>query len=156
MSSRFLNLAFLWCFEKKIFWKNHEISGLILITFLLEAVEASLSYFWWLLVDETQKSKPLEAPRHHNSSKSQFYYPSEPSSFHHFNVRHPIEPTHPNRHPSTKFSFSWRTPLSTFQVVRTSWMSFLATGASYKERALVCHSLIYILNLVWNGALSKN
>ena len=27
---------------------------------------------------------------HHNSSKFSIYYPSEPFSFHHFNVRHPV------------------------------------------------------------------
>ena len=145
-----------WYFEKKNFLVESWNIRFNFDNFSVGGCWGQPMLFFKKLVDKTKKSKPPEAPRHHNSSKSQFYYPSEPSSFHHFNVRHPIEPTHPNRHPSTKFSFSWRTPLSTFQVVRTSWMSFLATGASYKERALVCHSLIYILNLVWNGALSKN
>ena len=34
--------------------------------------------------------KPLDTTIHQNS---QFYYPSEPFSFHHFNVRHPVEPS---------------------------------------------------------------
>ena len=35
--------------------------------------------------------KPPEAPRHHDSSKSSIVHPSEPFSFHHFTMRHPVE-----------------------------------------------------------------
>ena len=37
--------------------------------FLSEAVEASISYFFLKLVDETQMPKPPEATRHHNPRK---------------------------------------------------------------------------------------
>ena len=62
-----------------------------MITFLLEAVEASLCYFFknWLMKHKSPNLlKPLGTIIHQNS---QFYYPSEPFSFHHFNVRHPVE-----------------------------------------------------------------
>ena len=61
-----------------------------MITFLLEAVEASLCYFFknWLMKHKSPNLlKPLGTIIHQNS---QFYYPSEPFSFHHFNVRHPV------------------------------------------------------------------
>ena len=90
-SSRFLNSAYFDVLRNKVFWQNHEISGLILITFLLEAVEASLCYFFknWLMKHKSPNLlKPLGTIIHQNS---QFYYPSEPFSFHHFNVRHPVE-----------------------------------------------------------------
>ena len=87
-SSRFLNSAYFDVQKNKVFLQNHEISGLILITFLLEAVEASLCYFFknWLMKHKSPNLlKPLGTIIHQNS---QFYYPSEPFSFHHFNVRH--------------------------------------------------------------------
>ena len=62
----------------------------ILAPFLLEAVEASLYYFFenWLLKPKNHNLlKPLGTIIHQNS---QFYYPSKPFSFHHFNVRHPL------------------------------------------------------------------
>ena len=90
-SSRFLNSAYFDVQKNKVFLQNHEISGLILITFLLEAVEASLCYFFknWLMKHKSPNLlKPLGTIIHQNS---QFYYPSEPFSFHHFNVRHPVQ-----------------------------------------------------------------
>ena len=59
-------------------------------TFLSEAVEASLCYFfenWLIKLKCPNLLKPLGTIIHQNS---QFYYPSEPFSFHHFNVRHPV------------------------------------------------------------------
>ena len=44
-------------------------------------------------IEETQMSKPLEATRHHNSTKLSFY-PSEPFSFVHFNMIHPVKRGH--------------------------------------------------------------
>ena len=42
----------------------------------------------WKLVDEAQNFlEPLGTIIHQNS---QFYHPSEPFSFHHFNMRHPV------------------------------------------------------------------
>ena len=58
--------------------------------FLSEAVEASLCYFFenWLMKHKSPNLlKPLGTIIHQNS---QFYYPSELFSFHHFNVRHPV------------------------------------------------------------------
>ena len=55
-----------------------------------EAVEASLGYFLniWLMKHKCQNLlKPLGTMICQNS---QFYYPSDPFSFHHFNVRHPV------------------------------------------------------------------
>ena len=58
--------------------------------FLSEAVEASLCYIFenWLIKYKSPiLLKPLGTIIHQNS---QFYHPSEPFSFHHFNVRHPV------------------------------------------------------------------
>ena len=55
-----------------------------------EAVEASLCYFFenWLMKHKSPNLlKPLGTIIYQNY---QFYYPSEPFSFHHFNVRHPV------------------------------------------------------------------
>ena len=46
--------------------------------------------FFWKLVDETQISKPLEATRHHKSKKYWSFYLSEPFSFDHFTLIHPV------------------------------------------------------------------
>ena len=61
-----------------------------MVPFLTEAVEASLCYFFenWLMKLKCPKLlKPLGTLIHQNS---QFYYPSEPFSFHHFTMRHPV------------------------------------------------------------------
>ena len=93
-SSRFMNSANfdvnLMFWKKKVFLYNHEISGWILATFLLEAFEASLCYFFenWLMKHKNHNLlKPLGTVIYWNF---QFYYPSEPFSFHHFIVRHPV------------------------------------------------------------------
>ena len=60
----------------------------------MEAVEASLCYFFenWLIKHKIPTLlKPLGTIIHQNS---QFYCPSEPVSFHHFNVRHPVYNLH--------------------------------------------------------------
>ena len=45
------NITLFWCFEKKLFWQNHENSCWILAPFLSEAVEATWgqkSFKWWI------------------------------------------------------------------------------------------------------------
>ena len=44
-------IVLFWCFEKNIFWQNHESPFWISAPFLSEAVEASLCYFFenWLM-----------------------------------------------------------------------------------------------------------
>ena len=69
VSSRFLNLALLWCFEKQNIWVE---SWNIMLNFSTLSVGG-----WWgqplllfLKLDyKTQISKPLEPTRHHNSIK---------------------------------------------------------------------------------------
>ena len=59
-------------------------------SFLSEAVEASLCYFFenWLMKHKIPNLlKPQGTIIHQNS---QFYYPSESFSFHHFIMRHPV------------------------------------------------------------------
>ena len=56
-----LEFSLFWCYfdvlKIKVFCRIMKyVSGWILTTFLLEAVEASLCHFFWKLVDETQKS----------------------------------------------------------------------------------------------------
>ena len=63
---------------------------LYLRPFLSEAVEASLCYFfenWLIKLKCPNLLKPLGTIIHQHS---QFYYPLEPFSFHHFNVSHPV------------------------------------------------------------------
>ena len=64
-SSRFLNSALSWCFEKNIFLVESwlEISYWNLAPFLSEAVEASWCKVFWKLVDETQMP-PTYSLRH--------------------------------------------------------------------------------------------
>ena len=45
---------------------------------------------FWKLVAETQMSKSPEATGHHNSTKNWSFYSSEPFSFVHFNMIHPV------------------------------------------------------------------
>ena len=61
-----------------------------LILFLSEAVKASWCNFFenWLMKHKSPNLlKPLDTIVHQNS---QFYYPSELFSFHHFTMRHPV------------------------------------------------------------------
>ena len=76
--------------EENNFCLNHKISCWILAPFLSDVVEASLCHFFknWLMKHKFPNLlKHLGTIIHQNS---QFYYPSEPFSFHHFNVRHPV------------------------------------------------------------------
>ena len=76
--------------KRQFFWQNHENPCWILVFFLSEVVEASPCYFFknWLVTHKSPNLlKPLGTIIYQNS---QFYYPSEPFSFHHFNVRHPV------------------------------------------------------------------
>ena len=59
-----------------------------LIPFLLQAVEARRCYFFenWLI----KLKWPSKATRHHDSTKYWSFYPSEPFSFVHFNMLHPV------------------------------------------------------------------
>ena len=45
---------------------------------------------FWKLIDETQMSTPSKATEHQNATKLWFFYPSEPFSFVHFNMIHPV------------------------------------------------------------------
>ena len=45
---------------------------------------------FWKMIDETQISKPPEATIHHDSRNYGPFYPSEPFTFAHFNMRHPV------------------------------------------------------------------
>ena len=64
--------------------------SLILAPFLSEAVEARQCYFfenWWM---KLILSKPPEATSYHNFKKCWSFYLSEPFSFTHFIMRHPV------------------------------------------------------------------
>ena len=68
VSSRFLNSALLWCFDKK----NGVESGNIMLNFSTLSVRGCWGQpmlLFWKLVDETQISKPHEPTRHQNSIK---------------------------------------------------------------------------------------
>ena len=87
-SSRFLNSALFWCFEKILTWKIHEISYWNLPPFWSEAVEASWCYFfenWWMKLKCPLLLKPLAT-----IENSQSFYPSEPFRIMHFTMRHPV------------------------------------------------------------------
>ena len=89
-SRKYVRIQLYFDFLKKKYSYNHEISGWILAPFLLEAVEASLCYFFenWLMKLKCQDLlKPLGTLIHQNP---QFYYPLEPFSFNKFNMRHPV------------------------------------------------------------------
>ena len=69
VSSRFLNLALLWCFEKKNVlvesWKFMSNFS----TLSVRGCWGQPILLFWKLVDKTQISKPPEPTRHHNSIK---------------------------------------------------------------------------------------
>ena len=68
-SSRFLNSALFWCFEKKFFgveWWNIILN---FSTFSVRGCWGQPMSFFWKLVDETQIPKPPEATRHHTPIK---------------------------------------------------------------------------------------
>ena len=79
-------------YESLLVWGiiKNSIFNWNLRSFLSEALEASLCYLFeiWLMKHKSPNLlKPLGTTIHKNS---QFYYPPEPFSFHHFNVRHPV------------------------------------------------------------------
>ena len=72
---------------------NHQKSNFLLISGTL-----SFGGCWgqpelpfWKLIDETQMSTPFKATEHQNATKLWFFYPSEPFSFVHFNMIHPVQ-----------------------------------------------------------------
>ena len=69
VSSRFLNLALLWCFEKRNVlvesWKCMSNFS----TLSVRGCWGQPILFFWKLVDKTQISKPPKPTRHHNSIK---------------------------------------------------------------------------------------
>ena len=83
-------LALKWPISVPFCGMDHQKFNFSLIFFLLEAVEAILCHFFenWLMKHKIPNLlKHLGTIIHQNS---QFYYPSESFSFHHFNVRHPV------------------------------------------------------------------
>ena len=68
-SSRLLNLALFWCFEKHYFLWNHEISFINFWTFSVRGCWGQPMILFWKLIDETQISKPPEPTKHYNAIK---------------------------------------------------------------------------------------
>ena len=77
--------------KTNIFCYNHEISSWILAPIKLEAVEASLCQFFekrWMKLKFPTLLKPLGTIIQQNYWP---FYPSEPFSFIHFNMIHPVD-----------------------------------------------------------------
>ena len=89
-SSRFLNSALHWCFEKDNFLVESWNIMLNFRTFSVGGCWGQPRLLFWKLVDETQISKPLEPIRHQNSKKYWSFYPSELNYFSHFSMRYPV------------------------------------------------------------------
>ena len=89
-SSRFLNLALFWWFEKKNWVYNLKVSSWILATFLLEAVEARRCYFFenWLMKHKWVTLVTMQTEIYYQNS--QFFYPSELFTLDHTFMRHPV------------------------------------------------------------------
>ena len=88
-SSRFLNSAIFWCFEKHLFWVESWNIRLNFSTFS-EAVKASRCYFFenWLMKHKWVTLVIIQAVIYHRNS--QCFYPSEPFQKNHITMRHPV------------------------------------------------------------------
>ena len=71
---------------------EHQKSKFSLISepFLSRGCWGQPMLLFWKMIDETQISKPPEATTHHDSRNYGPFYPSEPFTFAHFNMRHPV------------------------------------------------------------------
>ena len=96
-SSRFLNSALHWAFEKK----SVESWNIILNfgTFSVRGCWGQLMSFFWKLVDETQMCNPPEATRHHNLIKSLILLPLRAIHFRTFQCEIPCIRFIPDLHP---------------------------------------------------------
>ena len=86
------SLAPKWSKSAPFCGRDHQKSKLLLISGTLSfgGCWGQPMVLFWKLVDETQISTPPKATRHHNSTKYWFFYPSEPFSYDHFKMIHPV------------------------------------------------------------------
>jgi hypothetical protein len=82
--------SFIFMFWKKVFWVESWNMILDFSTFSVGGCWGQPILLFWKQTEETQMSKPPEATRHPNLIKYWSFYPSEPFSFNHFTLIHPV------------------------------------------------------------------